>query len=77
MDDDVQLTAVEAAELAGGIKPDTWYAYVHRGYAPAPDGKLGRTPWWWKSTIVAWLATRAGQGARTDLFAPEWPTGRR
>lgn len=61
-----RLTNTEAAALAG-ITPSTWRHYVAQGRAPAPDGRLGRTPWWRPGTITTWLATRPGQGARTDL----------
>lgn len=30
---------------------------------PEPDGHLGRTPWWWCSTIDSWAAARPGKGA--------------
>lgn len=63
-----RLTNADAAALAG-VAPSTWRDYVARGYAPAPDGRLGRTPWWRPATITTWLETRPGQGARTDLQA--------
>ncbi len=65
-DEPARLTNREAAALAG-IAPGTWRDYVARGYAPTPDGRLGVTPWWWESTVRAWLESRPGQGARTDL----------
>lgn len=52
-----QVTSTEAAALAG-VAPDTWSSYVSRGQAPAPDGRLGRTPWWWESTVQDWVAQR-------------------
>lgn len=61
-----QLTNAECAALAG-ITPGTWRDYVARGRAPGPDGRLGGTPWWWRSTVETWLGGRPGQGARTDL----------
>lgn len=30
---------------------------------PDPDGYLGRTPWWWSTTIDTWAASRPGKGA--------------
>lgn len=30
----------------------------HTGQLPPPDGRAGRSPWWRRSTIEAWLATR-------------------
>lgn len=41
-----------------GIKAHTWTAYVARGEAPPPDGRLGRTPWWYPATIDAWEKAR-------------------
>lgn len=69
-----QLTSAEAARVAG-IKPKTWTSYVSRSkdrapsrrLAPAPDGRLGRTPWWWESTVLWWMSRRPGSGTRTDL----------
>ncbi len=56
-----QLTTADAAALVG-VDPATWRKYVSDGRAPQPDGRLGRTPWWTRSTIDAWLAARPGQG---------------
>lgn len=61
-----QLSAREAAALAG-LQASTWDAYVTRGYAPEPDGRLGNQRWWYRSTVETWMATRPGRGARTDL----------
>lgn len=41
-----------AAQL--GKKEATVRAMVSRGKLPAPDGRLGRTPWWRPDTIAAW-----------------------
>lgn len=37
-----------------GVKPRTVTAYLARNQMPAPDGRLGRTPWWWETTIRSW-----------------------
>ncbi|GAB77535.1 hypothetical protein SAMN05421595_1373 [Austwickia chelonae] len=37
-----------------GITTGTIGAYLNRGQMPAPDGRIGRTPWWHPSTIRAW-----------------------
>lgn len=50
-----------------GVRPGTVRAYVARGQMPPPDGRLGRTPWWWAASIQEW--TRPGQGSRADLRA--------
>ena len=60
------LDNTEAASLAG-VRPATWRKMVSDGQAPAPDGRIGASPWWHESTITAWLADRPGRGARTDL----------
>jgi hypothetical protein len=31
---------------------------------PEPDGKIGRSPWWYRRTIERWLATRPQRGER-------------
>lgn len=49
-----QLTAHQVAEMLG-IMPNTFHSYVARGQAPAPDGHLGRTPYWLATTIQDWL----------------------
>ena len=63
---DDTLTNADAAELAG-ITPATWRRYVTTGHAPAPDGRVGVTPWWRRSTVERWMESRPGQGTRTDL----------
>lgn len=37
-----------------GVKPRTVTAYLARKQMPTPDGRLGRTPWWWETTIRSW-----------------------
>lgn len=37
-----------------GVTRGTWLAQRANGSAPDPDGKLGRSPWWYASTIDAW-----------------------
>ncbi len=66
MADTDRITNAEAAVVAG-VAASTWRNYVAHGRAPAPDGRLGATPWWYRSTVTAWAETRPGQGARTDL----------
>lgn len=45
-----------AAEL--GLARSTIHAYRSRRQMPDPDGVIGRTPWWWASTIIAWRPNR-------------------
>jgi predicted DNA-binding transcriptional regulator AlpA len=61
-----QLSSQEAAALAG-IAASTWRDYVADGRAPKPDGKIGGSNWWYRSTVEQWNANRPGRGARTDL----------
>lgn len=52
---------LRVADIAtrAGITQQTWRSYVSRDQAPRPDGWFDRrTPWWWESTITAWLANR-------------------
>lgn len=62
---------VSVGELSAstGLKPTTLSNYARRGYMPAPDGHVGRTPWWWKSTVDTWLANRPGQAWRKGKTA--------
>ena len=63
-----QLSSQEAASLIG-IAPSTWRDYVAKGVAPRPDGKIGNSNWWHRSTVERWVASRPGRGSRTDLRA--------
>jgi len=71
------LSTEEVAELAG-IAPDTISSYLSRSRGrppekrliPEPDILLGASrpvPGWRLETILAWLASRPGAGARRDL----------
>lgn len=48
-----QWTVAEVAAHLG-ISPSAVTSYTARGQMPAPDGRMGRTPWWWADTIRAW-----------------------
>lgn len=65
LDDDTakgrMLSTQDVAERLG-VKPATVSGYRHHGYMPKPDGKLGKTVWWWEATIDAWQASRPGRG---------------
>ena len=44
--------------------PKTWR---QRGALPPPDGRLGRSDYWWQSTIEAWHDARVvGRAARQE-----------
>jgi hypothetical protein len=58
-----QLTWAEVAEMAK-LPVQTVMTYRQRGALPEPDGYLGRTPWWYRSTIAHWLQVRPLRGQR-------------
>jgi hypothetical protein len=64
-----QLTREQAAGLAD-ITVETFRTYVRDGYAPQPDGHLGRTPYWYRRTIVDWLARWNQRGRRPERSIP-------
>ncbi len=54
------------AELVG-VKPGTVRKYRTEGRFPPPDNlDVPDRPRWYRSTVVAWMENRPGQGARTD-----------
>ena len=55
------LSTREVAELVG-VKPASIRRYRVRGTFPEPDGYVGVTPWWYRSTVEAWLAKRPPVG---------------
>lgn len=60
-----QLTSARAAQVAGLKDAASWRATAWR---PEPDDHHdARTPWWWETTVLRAMASRPGQGARTDL----------
>lgn len=63
-----RLGAVQIAEILG-IKRNTWNTMKKNGATPEPDGHeaISGWPWWYRSTIEAWLPTRPGRGFRRDL----------
>lgn len=56
------------------MKLDTWWGYVGKGkkeravgrdrpsLAPAPDGYVGRSAYWWPETIARYVLNRPGRG---------------
>lgn len=61
-----QLDIAAVAERID-VRAVTVRGYLRTGHIPPPDGRLGRSPWWWETTIEEWEATRPGQGARVDI----------
>jgi len=52
------VTASEAAELAG-IALETFTAYVYRGRAPEPIGRVGGSRVFSRAEVLAWIEARA------------------
>lgn len=48
-----QWSVTEVADYLD-VQPSTVTAYLAREQMPQPDGRLGRTPWWWADSIRAW-----------------------
>ncbi|EIV94725.1 hypothetical protein FraQA3DRAFT_4504 [Frankia sp. QA3] len=73
MVDDPLIGYAGIAEMAG-IKTSTLRSYRAQGRLPEPDdASVPDRPRWRTSTITAWLASRPGRGARTDLHPPDPP----
>lgn len=64
---DVVLTIGDVAALVG-VSPATITAYRRRGGFPEPQAVLGRTPVWSRPVVEHWMASRPGNGWRTDLY---------
>lgn len=65
-----KLTATSVAAMLG-IQPVTFRAYVSRGQAPPPDGRYDkRTPYWLRSTIETWQASRPRAIPTKDVTVP-------
>lgn len=62
----VQLDTAAVADRLQ-VTPSTVRRYMMADRArygfPDPDGRLGRSPWWWSTTIDKWVKGRPGQGA--------------
>lgn len=65
LDTDQLMSTKDVAELAG-IASSTLSTYVARGYGPTTTPVAGYTLFL-RADVDAWLRTRPGQGARTDL----------
>ncbi len=58
---DKQLDRKGVAAMVGIGVPSV-DKYMQRGSIPKPDGVLGRSPWWYTSTIVKWDRDRPRRG---------------
>ena len=63
---DDRLPTAKVAALAG-VTVGSVREYRRRGTIPEPDGRLGSTPWWFRSTIEQWIATPAWPGSPSLL----------
>jgi hypothetical protein len=73
MPEDPKLRTAEAAKLAG-VQSGTWRAYVSEGRAPVADGHHdARSPWWFESTVNAFVAGKLGRGHRRAELGPPEP----
>lgn len=63
--DDLLTYADLAADV--GVSTSTLRAYVSRsqGGLPAPDGRLGQSPYWKRATVTPWLRTVKAARARS------------
>ncbi len=62
---DVQLDRKGLATFFG-VYPDTITKWRTRHPTfPRPDGHIGGSAWWWRSTVARWDSTRVKKGAPT------------
>lgn len=66
---DVQLDRAAVAAKCG-LAVTSIDTYQRRGSIPPPDGVIGRSPWWWSSTISAWMETRPSVGFNEATHGP-------
>jgi hypothetical protein len=65
MNQAVMLGGLAVAERLG-VARDEALRYQRRedrracGF-PEPDGRIGRAPWWWSTTVDAWLDREPGR----------------
>ena len=73
-------TQLDRAAVAAryGIQPQTVTIEVRRGSLPKPDGYIGRSPWWWSTTLDGWTRPgRAGRPPKDDTMPQrQVPAGR-
>lgn len=44
-----------------GLARQTIHQYHSEGLMPPADGRVGRSPWWYKATIDQWVKEREEQ----------------
>lgn len=60
-----------AVAVRYGIKPGSVTTEVRRGSLPKPDGHIGRSPYWWASTLDEWQRPgRTGRPRKTTTTDP-------
>lgn len=57
------ISAPQCAELAG-IRPDTFTAYVNRGFAPAPAATIAGRRVWDRDEVEAWAKAKRAKSER-------------
>jgi len=58
---DRPLDVSEVARMLDVDRTTVW-THLRRGSMPACDGVMGGRPWWWESTIQAWMKRRRRRG---------------
>lgn len=59
-----QLDRAAVAEKTGLAAKTIDTYWKNRDQFPAPDGYVGRSPWWFESTVDRWLRQRAAAEAK-------------
>jgi hypothetical protein len=62
------MFTVQQIAAAAEVSKATIDSYRYRGYLPAPQTVMGRTPLWARPIINRWLETRPGAGWRSDIY---------
>jgi hypothetical protein len=78
-----QIDRAQVAKLCGFTDAGHVSKYVLRGRRarargevglhlfPEPDGLMGRSPWWWESTIDRYMTHRRGRGQPVEAWTDE------
>lgn len=59
-----QLDRAAVAEKTGLAAKTIDTYWKNRDQFPAPDGYVGRSPWWFESTVDRWIAKRDRDAAK-------------
>jgi hypothetical protein len=72
--DNITRTQLDTAAVASqiGVTTESFRRMKARpGFAPEPDGYVGRSPWWWSATIDRWDKKRPGRGRPSNASKKE------